>query len=343
MDLLLFNNNDNLCFWRISTNIHLFSVLIFMKRFLLRFLLFVLPIFLIILFAEIKLSAIPTTYEFKKKSFEAQLENVEILILGNSQAFGGINPEYLTRPAFNLCNNSQTFYYDAEITQKYLSELPKLKYVLINISFFSFWHIMEDSHEPWRENFYYKYWDIRPEEAGPVFINKFSHLSIYSPKTVLKLFFSPENDVNFFEVYNSNGWALNDTTRNYKINKEEAQGRIALFTKQYIHKNRIIQNNHTIEKLLSSLNKIGVTPIFFSTPLPSVFSSMIPSDILSENDQILDDLCDRYGCTYYDYSNDERFIKADFIDVNHLNFVGAEKFSRIINNEILSHQTGEKE
>jgi len=70
---------------------------------------------------------------------------------------------------------------------------------------------------------------------------------------------------------------------------------------------------------------------------------MIPSDILITNNKILDDLCNKYRCKYYDYSNDERFIKTDFIDVNHLNFVGAEKFSRIVNNEILLHQTGDKE
>jgi len=89
------------------------------------------------------------------------------------------------------------------------------------------------------------------------------NLSIYSPKAVLKLILAPKNDVDFLEVYKSNGWAVNDTTRNYKINKEEAQGRISLIAKKYIHKKRIVQSYNTIEKLLSSLNKKGVTPVFF--------------------------------------------------------------------------------
>ena len=37
----------------------------------------------------------------------------------------------------------------------------------------------------------------------------------------------------------------------------------------------------------------------------------------------------------YDYSNDKRFLVTDFIDVNHLNFIGATKFSNIINKEII--------
>ena len=224
-----------------------------------------LPLMLFIVFAEIKLSFIPTTYEFKRKNFETQLENIEILILGNSQAFGGINPEYLSVYGFNLCNNSQTLYYDTEITLKYLQKMPKLKYVLINISYFSFWHILEDSHEPWRKNFYYKYWDIKPEEAPISFINKYSNLSLYSPKTALKLIFSANNKDNFFEVYKSTGWAINDTVRIYEINEAEAWDRISLFRKQYLHKKRIGKNKDTIEKLLSSLTNKKITPVFFNS------------------------------------------------------------------------------
>ena len=213
--------------------------------------------------------------------------------------------------------------------------MPKLKYVLINISYFNFWHILEDSHEPWRKNFYYKYWDIKPEEAPISFINKYSNLSLYSPKTALKLIFSANNKDNFFEVYKSTGWAINDTVRIYEINEAEAWDRISLFRKQYLHKKRIGKNKDTIEKYLSSLTNKKITPVFFSTPLPKIFASLINPEILSTNKKILDDLCKKYGCKYYDYTNDKRFIRTDFIDVNHLNFVGAEKFSRIIDKEIV--------
>lgn len=96
------------------------------------------------------------------------------------------------------------------------------------------------------------------------------------------------------------------------------------------------KNIETIEKLLSSLTKKGVILVFFSTPLPGVFSIMINPEILSVNKKILDDLCKKYECKYFSYTNDRRFLKTDFIDVNQLNFIGARKFSRIIDKQIFS-------
>lgn len=97
-----------------------------MKKFLISILLFFLPVTFFIVISEIRLSKVPNTYEYKRKSFEIQLQNIETIILGNSQAFGGVNPEYLSYYSFNLCNNSQTLYYDTEITLKYLKDMSNL-------------------------------------------------------------------------------------------------------------------------------------------------------------------------------------------------------------------------
>ena len=39
---------------------------------------------------------------------------------------------------------------------------------------------------------------------------------------------------------------------------------------------------------------------------------------------------------YYDYSTDERFIDEDFYDASHLTDIGANKFSKIVKEEVLS-------
>ena len=38
---------------------------------------------------------------------------------------------------------------------------------------------------------------------------------------------------------------------------------------------------------------------------------------------------------YYDYSTDKRFVDEDFKDASHLTNIGANKFSKIIKEEIL--------
>jgi hypothetical protein len=46
-------------------------------------------------------------------------------------------------------------------------------------------------------------------------------------------------------------------------------------------------------------------------------------------------ICAKYNCNYYNYLNDSRFCVSDYADNDHLSFIGAGKYSRIINYEIV--------
>jgi len=46
-------------------------------------------------------------------------------------------------------------------------------------------------------------------------------------------------------------------------------------------------------------------------------------------------LAQQYAIPYYNYFRDQRFMDNDFEDMDHLNAAGAEKLSRIVNDEIL--------
>jgi hypothetical protein len=305
-----------------------------MKEFVQKIILFTVPLIILFFLFEAKISTHPTTFKYKKENLESQLQTIELLILGNSQAFGGINPDFFSVNGFNLCNNSQTLYYDSEITLEYYHKIRNLRYILINISHFSFWHIMQDSHEPWRAKFYYKFWDIEPQASSVSILNKYSNLSLLKPMVAIKRIFN-KDVIDFYKVYHKNGWAFNDTVRTYEINEQESKDRIELFRKFYLHEERIVLNVKIVDNLLNSLIKNGVIPIFISTPLPKVYYSMIEPDVVEINKQILNDFSKKYDCKYFDYTTDNRFVKEDFIDVNHLNFIGAEKFSRIIQKEVL--------
>ena len=159
-------------------------------------------------------------------------------------------------------------------------------------------------------------------------------MSLYGPRTALKRFFEPIT-VEFYNTYFKNGWGINDTIRINKIDKQESLAHQVFIRKHFLIKKRIATNIENVEKLLISLTKKGIRPIFISTPMPEVYFSILDSEVTIRNNQIIDDLCKQFDCDYYNYSNDKRFIRDDFIDVNHLNFIGAEKFSKIINQEII--------
>jgi hypothetical protein len=121
------------------------------SKFSTKLLIFLIPIFIILGFFELGLRGIPNSYNTKRAYYENQLDTIEILVLGSSQALEGINPEFFERKGFNLSNVSQSFYYDSQLTLKYIDQMKRLKCVIITVSYFSLWYQIYDIKESWRD------------------------------------------------------------------------------------------------------------------------------------------------------------------------------------------------
>ena len=74
-------------------------------------------------------------YKKKAEGLKKEAHEVEILILGNSQAARGVNPNYFTDYAFNIANAGQSIYFDKELTLQNIEALEKLKYVFISLDY----------------------------------------------------------------------------------------------------------------------------------------------------------------------------------------------------------------
>ena len=93
-----------------------------MKRFILR--LSVFAIMLVILLALIELIArkAPNTYKDKERTMLSTLsDSVEVLVLGSSHNFYGLNPQLIKKSCYNLANTSQTIYYDDYLLSRYIN------------------------------------------------------------------------------------------------------------------------------------------------------------------------------------------------------------------------------
>lgn len=64
---------------------------------------------------------------------------------------------------------------------------------------------MEDSHEPWRKNFYYKFWDIKQKKHQPYLLISIVTYHFILLKSALKLIINEGNKEDFFEIYESTG------------------------------------------------------------------------------------------------------------------------------------------
>ncbi|MEL6132144.1 MAG: hypothetical protein AAFR59_02130 [Bacteroidota bacterium] len=90
-----------------------------MRNVILRTTLFLLPILLLLGGLEYVQYELPNDYTYKKQLLEAGAQDWEVLILGSSHSYLGIDPHHLDRPAFNLAYTAQTLAFDHFLLAKY--------------------------------------------------------------------------------------------------------------------------------------------------------------------------------------------------------------------------------
>lgn len=303
-----------------------------MKKLLLKSFLFIIPLAMFFVYMEVNLAKIPNSYSFKRECFEQQLDSIEVLVLGSSQMVHGVNPDYFSMKGFNLSNVSQTLFYDSRITLRYLDRMPKLKYALINISYFSFGEQLIDGREAWRDYYYSQYWNIDYPEIEKMDIKKYSKTFLYTPTHAFGYFLKGFH-VNLIENYDRSGFSKVDT-----IEKSygDSTGYIRVQTHEDCYQEkRVAENQKYVEELIVELKKRNITPVIITPPVLETYSKFVNKEKVKRNTEIVNRICKKYNCRYFDYFSDKRFVQSDFCDNDHLNVVGAEKFSRVIDKEIL--------
>ena len=128
-----------------------------MKSFAIKTLLFCFPVVLAIIGVEILLINTENNYQYKHEYLLKNNKEIETLIFGSSYAYYGINPTLLNTNSFNLANPSQSLYFHHILLTKHLANLPKLKTIIINISYSSL--SRKRSQETWRKYYYHHYMD----------------------------------------------------------------------------------------------------------------------------------------------------------------------------------------
>ena len=102
-----------------------------MKRFILKSILFLIPIAGILLTMEVYMRSLPNSYSQKNEWMKSHASEVEVLVLGNSHGLFGIRPDLLGKKAYNLCQVSQTFEYDEYLLRHFEPQLKSLTDVLL--------------------------------------------------------------------------------------------------------------------------------------------------------------------------------------------------------------------
>jgi len=148
------------------------------KKFSLSILWFIIPILIAYCTLGFLVYNSRNSYHIKKEILEKKFQDAEIVILGNSHALFGVNPLYFKRKSINLSNANQSFYYDMLIARKCIDQMPNLKAIAFNLSFFSFQYQLDDSPENWRRNYYHYYWGLEPFNPDVSYYKEMANLPL---------------------------------------------------------------------------------------------------------------------------------------------------------------------
>lgn len=301
-----------------------------MKQFILKILLFFFPAFAYSIFAILfmpyflSLSNGPSTKDQITYSFEnASNLEYELLILGNSRTYRGINPERLSIKSFNFSHDNDSYnqiYYKL----KYLIDIEKdIKYLILGVDYFQFSFKSDTRNYVYADFLDSKYMDDFEESS--VFVKNMDYyFNNINPKKILSLY--PKENKPFLRQngqYIKTGFAKETDTITRDMNRLE-------FQIKYFVKTLSLCSNKNIKVFMVNL------------PTRQNELKSYTNNEIDEFDNFIKSYVDNKYVFYLNFSTLEGFTTEDYTDITHFNEKAANRFTELLNIKILEINIDEK-
>lgn len=275
----------------------------------------------------------PNEYSYKRAYVEEHINDITCLLLGTSHIDGQLSPIILGDGVFNMAISGRRPIYDVELAKRYVPQMSQLKILIMPLNYSKFYFGREKDNpneikkEPWPEDkcMYYKYMGIR--------VDPFWYWSemLNSKQDYMKRFLKNDEKARRCDSlgYVKKRFKRKDNWENMSLPKiidttiEANQEEQELLYTHYCTLAELTHNQ-------------GAKLIILVTPHYKTYNDATNPVVLQEMASFVASLKQKYpNVEYYDYSTDERFVDEDFSNANHLNGIGATKFSYIVRQEIL--------
>ncbi len=303
-----------------------------MKKFIIKIILFALPVLAASIAIEILLRKIPNDYVLKKQYLDRHAAEIETLILGSSHSYYGINPDYFSAKTYNAAYISQTLNYDYKILKKYLGNLKSLKHIVIPVSYAILFSKLEAGSESWRTKNYTIYYGFRPSQSLTEYSEVLSNRFNVNMYRLISYYGSGNTNTSSSKL----GWGTNYKSK--KATDLAKTGTIAAkrHTRDHIHSGKYQQifkeNQQLLESVIQCCKEKAVRVLFLMPPAYETYRQHLNPDQLKITIETMKKLCSKYNnCIYLNLLSDSNFVAADFYDADHLSEKGAKKLSEQIN------------
>lgn len=305
-----------------------------MKKFIRHIALFLAPVLVLLFCFEWALRCIPNDGSFREKQLNERRNQITTLILGDSHPYFGIDPKFMSGSSFNLAAVSETPDLTALILAHEIKRLPKLKTVVVGVSYFSLFESLEAGSESWRLRHYTIYRHMHVGTYPKHYFESSSFSTMQNIKRLYEYYVENQSEISCNNYGAGNTYTNSDSMRiqetahtaakRHTFNLTDAATKTWQYKQQAALKDMVLQ---------AERHKIRL--IFTILPVTNNYRNRIPEQQRQLVEHTLKNLAtNNEHVRFLDFSDNRNFKTQDFYDADHLNTTGAKKLSILLNQHL---------
>ncbi len=300
------------------------------KKFSLHTLLFLIPVVIAYGIVEQYTRSLPLSPKIKSDYLNTHHNDIETLVLGASQNRDAINPEFLSSRTLNLAYPDQDYHVSYKVLKELSSRLPKLKTVIIPISYGHF-ETASSQTDTWKNSMYKYYFEVTVSDKFTYFKENLLYISYpnyYTSK--IKEHRKGKSSLDFNDYGYNNDISYG---KFYKLNYDSLS-----IAKSSIHSTPekenisfVSENTEKLKAIIAYCKSNEYTPVFVITPTTKRFRDQRIPGVLHRRDSIVSLMKSLYDIKLLDAENGDAYELTDYRDDNHLSPSGAKIFTKRLN------------
>lgn len=270
---------------------------------------------------------LPSEFSIKHKQLSL-LESVDVLVLGSSHTYFGVDASEISSTSYNAALSSQSYKYDFLVLNSLIRRQVKVHCVLLPISSLSRGYDVETGVEQWRK---YQYWhrynlhvfalqdyfDIRSYIAIMGDVDALGSLRCIVTGNVK----SQANNVR------ADGTAV---VGDGGISSSMAQTQAADAATRHLSSTGT-NGEYWFRKIVTLCKSSNSKLILISTPVTREYYQLVSTKLKHDQKELYEIAKSiNKDVVFRDYSQNRSFVYRDFWDCDHLNPTGAKKLGRLI-------------
>jgi hypothetical protein len=301
-----------------------------MKKFLKYVAIFGTPILILAIALEVVVRTVPNDYSYKKNYLDKHASELEILIFGSSHGLYCVNPAFFNKYTFNTSQEYQSLKYDKFIFDKYKDRFKSLKYIVLPISYFSLFYELEEAEGNYRIKNYCMYYNCEYHRLSVK-----NNVEILNGRSMLHLQLAKRyllENGNDLHCRPDGYGMMYQNTPSYDVDKT---GPIAAARQSSYNIENLGPNLQRLNAMIEDCAKRNIKVYLFTPPSwPAYVKNLEPRRLKILADE-MDKIVKKYpNVTYRSFMEDSSFVRSDYRDSYHVNEIGAEKLSKMINKDL---------